>query len=68
MELKKVLIVSNSSNYNTLSKFVGTIPEKYLSCERDWSVTVESCGLHLSLKNEICPKQKVTNPVNPRYF
>ena len=59
-EYKKVLIVSNScSQSNTLSKFVGNIPNQYLENHKSWSVSVESCGLHLSMKNGISPQDNL---------
>ena len=57
---KMVLLFSNGQSVmgkeNTLSHFSGAIPEDFLKSHKNWRVSLNSCGLHLNLKQKICSK------------
>ena len=55
-----VLLFSNGKSMtekeNTLSAFSGKIPSNFLKPHREWKVGINSCGLHLNLKQKLCSK------------
>ena len=57
---KQVLMISNTksmgSKPNTLSAFTGKIPTNFLKSHKVWKVGLNSCGLHLKLKQKLCSK------------
>ena len=57
---KSVLLISNSASIteepNSLSSFSGSIPLNFLKTHKSWKVALHSCGLHLNLKQKLCPK------------
>ena len=59
---KSVLLISNCKSVteeeNTLTSFSGSIPLKYLDENKTWFVALHSCGLHLNVKQTLCPKSK----------
>ena len=62
MQEKTVLLFSNSKSVthkeNSLSHFSGEIPANFLERHKEWKVSLQSCGLHLNLKQKICSKNE----------
>jgi hypothetical protein len=57
---KSVLLISNGPSRtgqdNTLTSFSGSIPPDFLNKHKSWKVAVDSCGLHVMLKQPISSK------------
>ena len=60
---KTVLLFSNGKSMtekeNTLSAFSGKIPPHFLESHKEWKVGLNSCGLHLKLKQKLCSKNSI---------
>ena len=58
-----VLLFSNGKSMtekeNTLSAFSGKIPSNFLAPHKEWKVGLNSCGLHLNLKQKLCSKNSI---------
>ena len=62
LEEKTVLLFSNGKSMtekeNSLSHFSGEIPANFLESHKEWKVHLQSCGLHLNMKQKLCSKNE----------